>query len=187
MSPESLILRVFRMDERTWERHANPWSVWTRVATLPFLLAAVWSHAWLGAWAVVPVGLVLAWTWLNPRLFPPPARTDGWGAKATLGERVWVNRTAVPVPAHHARAARTLAVASGIGFVVALAGAALNDGLLALGGGLVAWFCKMWFCDRMVWLYEDMKDRHPPYAAWLRPRPADRAAHAAPPGAMPPD
>jgi hypothetical protein len=27
----------------------------------------------------------------------------------------------------------------------------------------------MWFCDRMVWLYDDMKDKHPPYAAWLRP------------------
>jgi hypothetical protein len=26
----------------------------------------------------------------------------------------------------------------------------------------------MWFCDRMVWLYDEMKDKHPPYAEWRR-------------------
>ena len=187
MPVEHAIARLFAMDERTWARHASPWSVWTRVATLPVLLAAVWSHAWLGAWALVPVGLVLVWVFVNPRLFPPPARTDTWSAKATFGERVWLNRAAVPVPAHHVRVVRVLSAAGGVAAVAALAGAVLNDALLTLGGGLVTWFCKMWFCDRMVWLYEDMKDRHPPYAAWLRPRPADRAAHAAPPGAMPLD
>jgi hypothetical protein len=37
----------------------------------------------------------------------------------------------------------------------------------AVTGGLVAWFSKMWFCDRMAWPFEDMRDRHPPDAAWL--------------------
>jgi len=27
---------------------------------------------------------------------------------------------------------------------------------------------KLWFVDRMVWLYQDMKDAHPDYAAWAR-------------------
>ncbi|MEM1299530.1 MAG: DUF6653 family protein [Pseudomonadota bacterium] len=27
---------------------------------------------------------------------------------------------------------------------------------------------KMWFLDRMVWLYDDMAKTHPEYAAWLR-------------------
>ena len=26
---------------------------------------------------------------------------------------------------------------------------------------------KMWFLDRMVWLYEDMKDTTPEYRSWL--------------------
>ena len=26
---------------------------------------------------------------------------------------------------------------------------------------------KMWFLDRMVWLYEDMKDSNPEYKSWL--------------------
>jgi lipid II:glycine glycyltransferase (peptidoglycan interpeptide bridge formation enzyme) len=72
--------KLFHMDERTWERHASPWSVWTRIASLPLLLAAVWSHAWLGIWAFVPMLLVILWLWLNPRLFSAPGRTDTWSA-----------------------------------------------------------------------------------------------------------
>lgn len=33
--------RAMTMDDATWERHANPWSVWTRMATLPLLLPAL--------------------------------------------------------------------------------------------------------------------------------------------------
>jgi hypothetical protein len=160
--------RLFQMDERTWERHASPWSVWTRVASLPLLLVAIWSHAWLGIWALIPVAFVMAWLWLNPRLFPPPARKDGWSARATFGERVWLNRRAVPIPEHQARMAHILTSISAAGFVVALAGALLNELLAAVAGGLVAWFAKMWFCDRMVWLYDEMKDKHPPYATWAK-------------------
>jgi hypothetical protein len=160
--------RLFRMDEQTWERHASPWSVWTRVASLPLLLAAIWSHAWLGLWALAPVALVILWLWLNPRLFPAPARTDTWSARATFGERVWLNRKAVPIPDHHAGAANILTAVSAAGFVVALVGAVLNDWLPTVAGGLIAWFAKMWFCDRMVWLYDEMKNTHPPYAQWLR-------------------
>ena len=161
--------RLFRMDESTWERHASPWSVWTRVLSLPVLLLAVWSHAWLGAWALVPVAVTILWLWLNPRLFPAPGRTDTWSAKATFGERVWLNRKAVPIPTDHARMARILSGLSAAGFAVALAGAVLNDLLMTVSGGIATWLSKMWFCDRMVWLYDDMKDKHQPYAAWLRP------------------
>ncbi|MEM1453414.1 MAG: DUF6653 family protein, partial [Planctomycetota bacterium] len=33
------------MDERTWMRHASPWSVWTRFFTcVPLISLAVWSR-----------------------------------------------------------------------------------------------------------------------------------------------
>jgi hypothetical protein len=164
----NMVARLFRMDDRTWARHASPWSVWTRIASLPLLLLAVWSHAWLGAWALVPVGLMGLWLWFNPRIFPAPVRTDTWSARATFGERVWLNRHDVPVPAHHARVAHILSAVSAVGFLAALVGAFLNDLLATMTGGLLAWISKMWFCDRMVWLHDDMQRRHPPYAAWLR-------------------
>jgi hypothetical protein len=163
-----LAAKLFQMDDRTWERHASPWSVWTRIISLPLLIVAIWSHAWIGIGALMPIGIMILWLWLNPRLFPPPARKDSWSAKATFGERVWLNRKSIPVPAHHARMAHILSAVSAAGFLIALAGAMLNDLLAAVAGGLIAWFAKMWFCDRMVWLYDEMKNEHPPYAIWAQ-------------------
>ncbi|MGD9784683.1 MAG: DUF6653 family protein [Hyphomicrobiaceae bacterium] len=162
------IARAFAMDEATWERHASPWSVWTRVVSLPLLLAAVWSHAWLGWWSALPIGLVMLWLWLNTRLFTPPATTDSWASRGTFGERVWLNRVNVPIPPHHARVAALLTALSAVSFVAALAGAIANDLAWTAGAGSVTWLSKMWFVDRMVWLYDEMKDQHPQYRRWLR-------------------
>ena len=133
------------MSDEVWDRHANPWSVWTRVVSLPPLLAAIWSHTSLGWLSLVPLAAVAGWLWLNPRLFPPPASTKSWASRATLGERVWLNRHRIAIPDHHQRVAAILAAAAGAGFVVAVAGAILNDLLLTLLGGVVSWFAKMWF------------------------------------------
>jgi len=162
------IAALFRMDDETWARHASPWSVWTRVATGPLLLLALWSHVWLGWWALGPIALVLVWTWLNPRLFPAPRSIDHWAAKATFGERVWLNRANVPIPSHHAKAANILSAVAAIGVLAGVAGALLNNLAMTLAGGIAGWFAKMWFCDRMVWLYEDMKDVKPEYRFWHR-------------------
>jgi hypothetical protein len=43
-----LIISIFRMGEDTWERHANPWSVWSRTTVLPVLILAAWSRVWIG-------------------------------------------------------------------------------------------------------------------------------------------
>jgi len=41
--------RAMAMNDRVWLRHANPWSVWTRIVTpLPMLIAAMFSRQWLG-------------------------------------------------------------------------------------------------------------------------------------------
>ncbi|MBD3267591.1 hypothetical protein GF373_13060 [bacterium] len=157
------------MDDATWQRHASPWSVWTRVFTgLPAILGAVWSIRPLGWWSLPTLVLACLWIWLNPRLFPPPKNTNNWGSKVTFGERVWLNRKTHPIPKHHACWAMALAVISGIGFFIALYGAFYHYPLPTIAGALVSWFGKMWFCDRMVWLYEDMKDTNPDYQAWLK-------------------
>src|SRR4029079_13215492 len=73
----------------TWMRHANPWSVWTRYAAFPLLIAAIWSWHWLGWWSLAPIAAVVAFLIVNPRLFPPPRTTRSWASRAVLGERVW--------------------------------------------------------------------------------------------------
>ena len=53
------ITSIFQMDDNTWERHANPWSVWSRTTVLPALILAAWSRVWIGWWAFVPATIAL--------------------------------------------------------------------------------------------------------------------------------
>ena len=141
------------MDDATWARHANPWRVWTRVVTgIPVTFAAAWSVKPLAGWSVVIVTLAIFWLWLNPRLFPAPSETDNWASKVTFGERAWLNRSQCAIPEHHVKWAYFLSIISGIGFFTGIIAAFLHLLLPAVAGGLVSWFGKMWFCDRMVWL-----------------------------------
>lgn len=158
----------FRMNDRTWERHANPLSGWTRIPILPALCLAIWARVWIGWWCLVPVAVLLVWTWVNPRAFPPPATTDAWMSRGVMGERVWLNRAAVPIPAHHAAWAGVLAWAAGLGLPPLIYGLwALDLGWL-VAGLVLTMLPKLWFLDRMAWLYDDMAARHAPYAAWRR-------------------
>lgn len=166
---QNIFTKLMSMNEATWERHANPLSVWTRVITgLPVMLLAVWSMKPLGWWSLLIISIAFFWIWLNPRLFSPPVSTNNWASKVTFGERVWLNRKKKPIPDHHAKWATFLSIVAGIGFLAALIGAFLNLLLPAIAGGIVSWFGKMWFCDRMVWLYEDMKDLDSEYKSWLK-------------------
>lgn len=58
------------------------------MATLPLTAAAWWSRARLGSWVILPVAAVAAWTWLNPRAFPPLRSLRSWASKGFLGERI---------------------------------------------------------------------------------------------------
>jgi hypothetical protein len=159
---------LFRLDDTGWERHANPWSVWTRVAIWPLLLIVLWSFHWVGALAALPLGFLVLWAAVNPRAFPPPASTRSWASRGVLGERIYLDRAGVPVPRHHAVAAHVLAGAGIAGTAVMFAGLFAASPPLYLAGAVTAFLTKMWFMDRMVWLFDDMSREHARYAAWLR-------------------
>jgi hypothetical protein len=162
------IAALFQMDERVWERHANPWSVWTRFATFPFLMLAIWSWHWIGWACLIPVGLFVIWLWLNPRVFPPPAFTQSWAARAVLGERVFILRMMHPVPVEHTNVITLLGIATSVsGFLMAGAFLAAEPFTFIAGGVAVIVF-KLWLCDRMVWLFDEMSEDVPEYRAWRR-------------------
>lgn len=167
MTFDSRIANLFRMDDATWARHANPWSVFTRATVFPILILAIWSRVWIGWWSLLLVAIALAWNWLNPRLFAKPRSTQNWASQAVLGERVWINRDQIPIPKHHRVFPNVLNLFSGIGTVFII------WGLIALapwptGLGLVITYAgKFWFLDRMVWLYSEMKDTSLDYRGWL--------------------
>ena len=156
MTIERIIASLFCLDDGTWKRHANPWSVISRNTALPLLIIAFWSRVWFGWWALIPVFLAFVWTWLNPRLFSEPDSFDHWSSKAVFGERFWLNRDCVPVPLHHRRVPNILSAISGIGMLLVIWGVIFFEIWPTLLGAVLIYLGKLWFLDRMVWLFEDM-------------------------------
>lgn len=161
MNLEKLIAAIFGMNEEAWARHANPWSVWSRLTVLPVLIVAFWSRAWLEWWALLPIVLAILWTWQNPRLFTPPRSTDNWASKAVLGERVWLNRKEVPVPERHRTVPNVLSTVGAVGMLFVIWGVAALEVWPTLMGAALVYLSKLWFIDRMVWLYEDTSEVTP--------------------------
>ncbi|MGB3317037.1 MAG: DUF6653 family protein [Albidovulum sp.] len=144
--------RLMGMSNETWRRHASPWSVYTRMLTLPFLALAIWSRVWIGVWAWAAVAVVIAWVLLNPRAFPPPASLDNWVSRGVLGERVFLRRRN-EVAGHHRVWATILTTASALGAVVLGLGLWWLDLAWTVFGTILTMGSKIWFVDRMVWLY----------------------------------
>jgi len=169
MTLERKIARIFALDDATWLCHANPWSVILRFTVLPIIVIAFWSRIWLGGWAVVPVALALLWAWENPRIFNPPQSFDHWTSMGVLGERVWLNRDAVPVPGYHRKVPNILSAISGLGMLFVIWGVLMFELWPVFLGMVLVYLGKLWFLDRMVWLWQDMQDETEEYRSWNNP------------------
>ncbi|MCV7169703.1 hypothetical protein H7I41_07175 [Mycobacterium manitobense] len=142
----------------SWRRHANPWSVYTRIPITVALALAVWSRVWLGWWALVPVAAVVVWTAVNPRVFPAPRTLDSWASRAVLGETYWGERKVRPVPRRHRTAPLVLGALSAAGVPFLVWGLVVYDPWLTAFGVAVQTAGKLWFMDRMALLCDDMAD-----------------------------
>ncbi|CTQ51454.1 DUF6653 family protein [Jannaschia donghaensis] len=158
--------RLMSMNRATWARHANPWSVYSRIVGGSFVFAALWSPFWIGYWGIPAILLAALWVRLNPRMFPAPTHTDGWATQAVLGERAFLNRAQVPIPRHHAVAAYVTSALAGLFLLIVVAAFLTRDFWLALTAWHAATIAKLWFCDRMTWLWADMKTATAKYRAW---------------------
>jgi len=161
MTPESRLAALFGLDAEGWARHANPWSGWTRFATLPLIPLVGWSRVWIGHWWLLLLALLILWLWVNPRLFPPPARHDAWITRGVLGEKIWAARDRTPVPKHHRVVPQVLSAVGLAGFALMLYGIAALAVWPMLAGLLVVLLGKLWFVDRMAWLHDDMTKDSP--------------------------
>jgi hypothetical protein len=156
MTIDARTARLFGLDDEGWARHANPWSVHTRIPIPVLLAAAVWSRSRLGRWSLVPVAAVCAWAAVNPRAFPPPRSLDSWASRGVLGETVWGKRTTTPLPGHHRVAPTVLAAVSALGVPFIVRGLVVRDGWMVAFGLAVQVGAKVWFIDRMVLLYDEV-------------------------------
>lgn len=168
MTIERKIATAFKMSDNVWLRHANPWSGWTRFATvLPLLILSIWSRVWLGWRSLIPISLALLWMWLNPRIFSQPNSTKHWISQGVLGERVWLNRDQISLPQHHQRIPNLLNLLAAVGGILVIFGLIVLNVWLTVLGFTVVTLGKLWYIDRMVWLYQEMRNVNPEYQSWL--------------------
>ena len=164
---ESKIAKKFKLDDKTWMKHANPWSVYTRTSALPILAISIWSRLWFGWWSLIFIIISIVWIWINPRIFPEVKYTDNWASRGVFGERVWLNRKKIPIPKHHRIIPNILNVVQGIGIIFLIYGLWIFDFWSTLVGLILMIESKLWYVDRMVCIFEDMKD-NPEYEKWER-------------------
>ena len=62
---------------------------------------------------------------------------------------------------------RILSGVSGLGLPFIIWGLWRLEMWPTLVGCILVYAGKLWFLDRMVWIYQDMKDKDPEYASWL--------------------
>jgi hypothetical protein len=73
-----------------------------------------------------------------------------------------------PVPVEHTNVITLLGIATSVsGFLMAGAFLAAEPFTFIAGGVAVIVF-KLWLCDRMVWLFDEMSEDVPEYRAWRR-------------------
>src|SRR5918995_7342015 len=78
--------------EKSWKRHSNPWSVWTRVLTNPLVYLPFWNRSWKQGAAVA------AWFAANPVIFPAPEDDSSWATRSVLGEKLWMAEVRRGIP-----------------------------------------------------------------------------------------
>ncbi|MCG8922841.1 DUF6653 family protein [Lentzea sp. CC55] len=153
MDAADRVSKAFGMTDEVWQRHANPWSVWTRFAAIPLLLLAIWSRTWIGWWSLLAVAAVVVWLFVNPRAFPPVREPRGWTARGIYGERVWVQHRDLVTPDHRA-VLRLLVTLGVIGFAMIIWGLIALQVWPTLFGATVVVLAQLWRIDRFGWLWE---------------------------------
>jgi len=158
---------LFGLKGEKWMRHSNPASVWTRFAVLPMLTGSIWSRKWIGRRALIPLAVSTGWLLANPLFFREPRSTRNWASKGVLGERIWAERAPSELPDQFDSVVPAVATAyQAIGFVPLVYGLAALKATPAITGMLILQGGKLWYIDRMVLLFEEMKRIDPEYARW---------------------
>lgn len=147
------VAKTFGMTDEAWQRHANPWSVWTRFAAIPLALLAIWSRTWIGWWSLLPTGAVVIWLFINPRAFPPVREPRSWVARGIYGERAWLQDRDL-VPPDHRKVLRLLVTLGLIGFGMILCGLIALEVWPTVFGTTMVVVAQLWRIDRFGWLWE---------------------------------
>jgi hypothetical protein len=87
-------------------------------------------------------------------------------SKGVMGERVWLNRGTISVPEYHRTVPKILSAVAAIGMIFVFRGVLRFEPWPTLFGIMMGYLGKLWFVDRMVWLWNDMQEAAPEYRNW---------------------
>jgi hypothetical protein len=168
ITKEQRVAEFFGLKGDSWMRHANAGSVWTRFTVLSMLTLSIWSRDWIGWFSLIPIALSIIWMFVNPLVFPVPKSTRNWASKGVLGERIWADRNKADIPEQFAKSRVPMwaNVYSTVGLIFLAYGLVTLNLLPTIAGILIVHGGKLWYLDRMVLLFDDMKTRSTEYAAW---------------------
>ena len=156
-----IILRCYMaiMSHKTWERHANPWSGFTRIITYPLVFLPIWyfqeflenpANNWYTVLGIILVG---SWCWLNPRIFPKPKDFDHLMSKGVLGEKFWTSDK------RFKNSNFLLVLLMILFFIIGLYTAYMKMFWETMFFASIPFLLKLWFVDRMVVYYEANKEK----------------------------
>jgi hypothetical protein len=134
------------LTEKTWKRHSNPWSVWTRILTYPLVYLPFWNRSWKQGAAVA------AWFTANPVIFPAPEDNSSWATRSVLGEQLRTAKRRRDFP-------MALNAASAVFFAGALLSAYRRCFWPMMFCAGSSFLLKLWFLDRMTFYYEQHRQR----------------------------
>ena len=147
-------------------RHANPLSVYTRFLVPPLLALSIWSRMWFGWYSLIGIGAIVIWVYLNPIAFPKPKTTNNWASKGTFGERIWIKKRNLGSPSRHSTIPNWINIFSSLSIPFLVYGLYKFDIWVTVAGVIIMVLGKAWFLDRMVWLYEDVKNTSKEFKNW---------------------
>lgn len=141
-------------DQGAWKRHANPWSVWTRMAGLVPILAPVFFRETLGWWALAIIAPGIAWMWLNPRAFKPVHHPVRWAEKGIYGEKLWSAGKSTAL-ARHKTAMRLLLLLAAAGAGLLVYGMVVIEAWPTIFGVTLVLLSQLWQIDRFAAIYDE--------------------------------
>ncbi len=160
-------VRHLSMQSAALTRLSKPRNLFIRALLLPALLTPLWYQATLGwFWATALSLAAVAWIWIIPPFSKGNTGAKSWLQKATLGERMWLNRMFVPIPNTYHQKALALLIVGLLSVAAAIWGATAHDILIMLTGAILAYLAKFASMFVMVKLFEHMKNAHPIYKSW---------------------
>jgi hypothetical protein len=134
------------LPEAMWNRHANPWSGWSRLLAGPALLYAVYRRD------VRLLGLAVLWAAVNPVVFPErEVDPDDWMTRGVRAEQAWLDGE------FDAGAARWVNAGSAPVWLYALYAAFRGRARAAGLSGAVAMAMKLWFVNELARRHRAMK------------------------------